>query len=94
MATPHQMTRTRTLEHGAEEWACTECSRRLLFRRAPALEKIVLERGDEWTTHAGSTGGLKMSAANVQRPDAGDLPARDRSWLDAHGIEWGSSDTP
>jgi hypothetical protein len=47
------MTRTRTLERGVEEWSCTQCSRRLLFRWPPAFDKIVLDRGDEWAAHIG-----------------------------------------
>jgi hypothetical protein len=60
------MTRTRTLEHGLEEWSCTQCSRRLLFRRPPAFEKTVLERGDEWATHVGSTSDLQMGAMRAR----------------------------
>ena len=86
----HEMTRTRTLERGVEEWSCTQCSRRLLFRRPPAFEKVVLDRGDERAAHAGSTGGLQMTAPTVER----DLPASDRGWLKAQGIDWGPEDTP
>jgi hypothetical protein len=67
LSTPHEMTRTRTLERGVEEWSCTQCSRRLLFRRPPAFEKTVLERGDEWAAHVGSAGGLQMGAMQAHR---------------------------
>src|SRR5580693_9731732 len=59
LSTPHQMTRTRTLAQGVEEWSCAECSRRLLLRRPPKFEKVVLEPGDEWAAHVGATGGLQ-----------------------------------
>jgi hypothetical protein len=88
------MTRTRTLERGVEEWSCTQCSRRLLFRWPPAFEKVVLDRGDEWAAHVGGTGGLQMAATEVAPAAAGDLPAQDRGWLAAEGIEWGPDDTP
>jgi hypothetical protein len=94
LSTPHQMIHTETQDHGAEEWSCTECNRRLLLRRPPAFEKIVLERGDEWAAHAGNTGALEMSATSAHRADAGDLPGYDRGWLADHGIEWRADDTP
>jgi hypothetical protein len=94
LSTPHEMTRTRTLERGVEEWSCTQCSRRLLFRRPPAFEKIVLDRGDEWATHVGGTGGLQVDTMEVRPADPEDLPAQERSWLAAHGIEWKPDDEP
>jgi DNA-directed RNA polymerase subunit RPC12/RpoP len=94
LSNPHQMTRTKTLEQGTEEWSCTECSRRLLIRRPPAYEKVVLERGDEWAAHTGSTGGLQVSATTTQPSHTGTLPVHDRGWLAANGIEWGSDDMP
>ena len=94
MSTPHEMTRTGTLEHGVEEWSCTECSRRILFRRPPAFEKLVLDRGDQWVAHVGGGGGVRIAAADVARPEQAELPAHDREWLAAQGIGWGAEDTP
>jgi hypothetical protein len=94
LSIPHEMTRTRTLEDGVEEWSCTECSRRLLFRRPPAFKKIVLDRGDEWAAHAGGSGGLHLAAANVAPQETADLRASDRGWLAAQGIEWGPEGAP
>ncbi len=82
------MTRTRTLEPGLEEWSCTRCARRLLFRRPPEFEKIVLERGDEWAAHVGSTGSLQMGTVETLPAGPGGLPAQERSWLASHGIDW------
>jgi hypothetical protein len=89
----HEMARTRTLEHGVEEWSCTECSRRLLFRWPPAFEKVVLDRGDEWAAHVGGSAGLQIAATSVAPPVREDLRASDRHWLSAQGIEWGREDT-
>lgn len=94
MSTPHEMTRTRTLAHGVEEWSCTECSRRLLFRWPPAFEKVVLDRGDQWAAHVAGSGGVQIAAAEVAPPERTDLRAYDRKWLAAQGIEWGAEDTP
>jgi hypothetical protein len=88
MAAPHEMTRTRTLERGIEEWSCAQCGRRLRLRRPPAFEKIVLDPGDEWAAHVAGTGGLQVGpvAASPAGPDG--LPARERRWLAGHGITW------
>jgi len=85
---PHEMTRIRTLGDGVEEWSCTRCSRRLLFRRPPEFEKVVLEPGDEWAAHVGATGGLQVTVAEPGPPATGELPAQDRDWLAEHGIDW------
>jgi hypothetical protein len=97
MSTPHQMTRTRTLERGVEDWSCTQCSRRLRLRRPPAFEKIVLDPGDEWAAHVGGTGGVEvgLAAASPAGPAGSPgLPARDRRWLAGHGIDWEPDQTP
>jgi hypothetical protein len=88
------MTRTRTLGDGVEEWSCTRCSRRLLFRRPPKFEKVVLEPGDEGAAHVGATGGLQVTVVEPDSPASGELAATDRDWLAGHGIEWDPGDTP
>jgi hypothetical protein len=87
------MTRTNTLAPGVEEWSCTECSRRLLLRRPPQFEKIVLERGDEWAAHVGGTGGLQPAKMDTRPGEPGGLRPEDRTWLSEQGIDWGP-DTP
>jgi hypothetical protein len=81
------------VEHGVEEWSCTECSRRLLLRRPPAFEKTVLDRGDEWAAHVGGSSGLHIAAAEWAPPQRADLHAADRSWLAAQGITWEPDET-
>lgn len=93
MPAPHEMTRARTLTDGAEEWRCAQCGRRLLLRRPPRFEKVVLDRGDEWAAHVGGAGGVRVTAAQAAPAPTGDLPAADRGWLAAHGIEWEPDDT-
>ena len=90
MSTPHEMTRTKTLGDGVDEWSCTGCGRRLLIRRPPEFEKIVLERGDERAAHVASAGGLRVAAMEAHPA----LPADDRGWLAEHGIEWGQDGAP
>ncbi len=93
LSTPHQMTRTRTLEQGVEEWSCTECSRRLLLRRPPEFEQIVLERGDEWAAHVGGTGGLQAAGIQPRPAGAGGPSVHEHGWLAEHGIAWGPDGT-
>src|SRR5258708_19779727 len=81
------MTRTGTPEPGVEEWTCTTCARRLLLRRPPAFEKIVLERGDERAAHVGGTGGLRVNAAKAMSELSRDLAAYDRAWLSPPRID-------
>jgi hypothetical protein len=88
------MTRTGRLEQGLEEWSCTQCSRRLLLRRPPEFEKIVLERGDEGAVHVGGTGGLQPVAMNARPAEPGSLRDQDRTWLSEHGMDWGPDGTP
>jgi hypothetical protein len=85
------MTQTQSLDHDVEEWSCASCGRRLLLRRPPAFEKIVLERGDEWAAHVGgSVDGPRVAAVNTLR----ELSAQAREWLAAHGIDWETGGTP
>jgi len=87
MAVAHEMTRTRTLERGVEEWSCTRCSRRLRLRRPPAFEKIVLDPGDEWAAHVGGTGGVEAGTVAASPAGPGGLAARERPGLGGHGID-------
>jgi hypothetical protein len=87
------MRRTKTLEHGVEEWSCTGCSRRLSIRRPPEFEKVVLDRGDEWAAHVGGSSGLHVAAADVPPRQTADLRASDRNWLAAQGIAWEPGET-
>jgi hypothetical protein len=91
---PHQMMRTRTLEHDVEEWSCTECSRRLLMRRPPAFDQFVLDGGDEWAAHVGGTGGLRPAGIQADQGRVAGLPDRERAWLAEHGITWETDGSP
>ena len=87
------MTRTRTQRPGVEEWSCTQCSRRLLFRWPPAFEKVVVDRGDESVAHTGGMGDIQVTPVTVQLADGVGLPAHERDWLEAQGIDWRPEDT-
>lgn len=62
----HKMMVTKRYENGAEEWACPTCGRRFLLQWGPEHKRIILEPGDEAVAHSGSSGGIRMSAAEIQ----------------------------
>jgi len=82
------------LELGVEEWSCAECGRRLLMRRLPAFEQLVLDRGDEWAAHVGGTGGLQPAGMQARTARSVGLSDRERAWLAEHGIAWESDSNP
>ena len=82
------MTRIPNVQPGVDEWSCTQCSRKLLLRRPPAFEKVVLDRGDEQAAHVGGSG-IQPGRGPAAEPAGGGALARaERSWLREHGIDW------
>lgn len=61
----HEMRLEKTHPSGAEEWGCPTCGRRFLLSWPPAYEKIILEAGDEYATHTGGKGGLRMQPPQI-----------------------------
>ena len=74
-------------ESGAEEWLCPVCDRRILLRRPPQFEMLVVSEGDPAATHAGAKGGVLMgeTAAGAAGPE---VPYDERRWLRSNGIDW------
>ncbi len=93
-SSPHQMARTGTPEPGVDEWACTRCARRLLLRRPPAYDKVVLDPGDESAAHVGGAGGLRLAGVSASQVTGILLAGQDRSWLAEHGIDWDHPEHP
>lgn len=81
------MVQTETAPGGAEEWTCTQCSRRLMIRWTPEFDKLVLDRGDEHAPHAGGKGGVGFGRVSVEPAPAGPTD-RDHDWLAGLGIAW------
>jgi hypothetical protein len=90
MQAHHQMKRAGIRENGAEEWLCRSCGRHLLLRWSPEYQKLVLEPGDEYATHAGATAGVQLGPLEVVAPvDPLAGPGSDwRRWLADNGIDW------
>ena len=61
----HEMQLDKTHSSGAEEWYCPRCERRFLLCWPPAYQKVVLEAGDEYATHTGGKGGLRMAPPQI-----------------------------
>lgn len=81
----HEMRLETTHPSGAEEWYCPICGRRVLMQWPPNYKRIVLEPGDEYTSHSGSKGGLRIGSLQVEetalaeelRSGNGELPGAD-----------------
>jgi hypothetical protein len=74
-------------ESGAEEWLCPVCDRRILLKRPPRFEMLVVDEGDSAATHAGAKGGVLMGTAVVQAPSS-EVSPDERRWLRSNGIDW------
>jgi len=66
----HEMRLETTHPSGAEEWYCPTCGRCILLRCPPTNEMIILEPGDQYARHSGSTGGLRIGPVQVAQRDA------------------------
>lgn len=98
----HQMMLVHTHPNGADEFYCPTCGRRIIFQWPPNYKKTVLDPGDQYASHSGGKGGLKVekpqlvnqtkldarSAANLSLYDDGvQLSAHDNARL----AEWEQS---
>ena len=63
----HEMQLEATHSTGAEEWYCPACGRRFLVQWSPAYNMIILEPGDQYARHSGSTGGLHIGSSQVDQ---------------------------
>jgi len=52
-------------EAGREEWFCPICGRHFLMRWPPDYDRTIIDPGDEYTTHTGGKGGLRMGALTM-----------------------------
>lgn len=73
------MTLLDTHPSGAEDWFCPTCGRRFVVTLKP-FARVVLIAGDEAAGHAGSTGGLRIGAVEVEESVSDDKLS---AWLDA-----------
>ena len=65
----HEMVLEMTHPSGMQGWYCPTCGRRILLFVPPANEMVVVEAGDQYVSHSGSTGGLRIGAVQVRERD-------------------------
>lgn len=65
----HKMILDKTYPSGAEEWYCPSCGRNLLINWEPRFKRTVLKAGDEFATHSGGKGGLRIGLIQVVTED-------------------------
>ena len=66
----HEMVLELTHASGLQGWYCPICGRRILFLVQPNREMVIVEPGDPYARHSGSTGGLRIGSVQVAQRDA------------------------
>lgn len=61
----HEMELLGSDEEGTEEWHCPICGRRFLMNWPPDYKRTIIFPGDEYVTHVGGKGGVRMGAPSV-----------------------------
>jgi len=65
----HEMDLEMTHPSGMQGWRCLTCGRRILLFVPPNNDMVVIEPGDQYVNHSGSTGGLRIGAVQVRERD-------------------------
>lgn len=65
----HEMVLELTHASGMQGWYCPTCGRRILLLVPPNSEMVIVEPGDQYASHNGSTGGLWIGAVQVRGRD-------------------------
>jgi hypothetical protein len=82
----HEMVLELTHASGMQGWYCPTCGRRILLLVPPNNEMVIVEPGDQYATHSGSTGGLRIRSIQIaERDEALDenLEESLRPWIKA-----------
>lgn len=66
----HEMVLEMTHPSGMQGWYCPICGRRILLRVPPTNEMVIVEPGDRYARHSGSTGGLRIGTVQVAQRNA------------------------
>ena len=61
----HEMVLEMKHASGMQGWYCPSCGRRILLLVPPNNEMVIVEPGDNYATHSGSTGGLRIGSVRV-----------------------------
>ena len=65
----HEMVLEMTHPSGMQGWYCPSCGRRILLLVPPNSEMVIVEAGDQYASHSGSIGGLRIGAVQVKEQD-------------------------
>ena len=65
----HEMVLEMTHSSGMQGWYCPTCGRRILLLVPPDQKMVIVEQGDQYASHSGSTGGLRIGAVQVKERD-------------------------
>jgi len=82
----HEMVLEMTHPSGMQGWYCPTCGRRILLRVPPNSEMVIVEPGDQYARHSGSTGGLRIGPVQaIQRDGKCDEVSEEslRPWIKA-----------
>jgi hypothetical protein len=71
----HEMVLKIVYPAGAEEWACPTCGRRFVIQWTPEFKRVVLEEGEEYTTHIVGDAGIQLQSAHSDEADGDELAA-------------------
>ena len=65
----HEMVLEMTHHSGMQGWYCPTCGRRILLMVPPTGEMVIVEPGDQYASHRGSTGGLRIGSVQLAERD-------------------------
>ena len=71
---------------GMQGWFCPTCGRRILLLVPPNNDLVIVEAGDQYASHSGSLGGLRIGAsqaAKIEDEDYEISEERLRPWIKA-----------
>lgn len=80
----HEMILEMTHPSGLQGWYCPTCDRRILLGVPPSGEMIIVEPGNHYVSHSGSTGGLRIGRVQVAQEKDHEIPEESlRPWIKA-----------
>ena len=86
----HEMVLEMRHPSGMQGWYCPTCGRRILLFVPPTNEMVVVEPGDQYVSHSGSTGDLRIGRVRVKERDeernevSGEISEESlRPWIEA-----------
>lgn len=80
----HEMVLEMTHASGMQGWYCPTCGRRILLLVPPNNEMIIVDAGERYASHSGSTGGLQIGLVQVAQQKDYDVSEESlRPWIKA-----------